>query len=90
MDPSFRSFVLKMSAVEGINRYRAETESHWERLKAPLLLILLGVIAFLFLTQKELFDTSLSLVSALTGGAIALLKLVGIFQKGRGSSAPDS
>lgn len=90
IDPSFRRFVLRISAAEGIDRHRSQTESHWERFKAPLLLLLLAVIAFLLLTQKELFDTTLSMVSALTGGAIAVLKLVGIFQKGKGTSAADS
>lgn len=81
MDPSFRRFVLAVSAAEGVNTYRADVESYWDRLKVPLLLILLGVIAFLFLTQKELYDSTISLVSALTGGAFALLKLFGMFQK---------
>ena len=90
MDESFRRFVLSVSAEEGVNTYRADVESHWERLKAPLLLVLLGVIAFLFVTQKELFDSTLTLVSALTGGAVALLKLVGVFQKGKDSSATQS
>jgi hypothetical protein len=90
MDESFRSFVLAVSAAEGVNTYRADVESKWDRLKAPLLLVLLGVIAFLFITQKELFDSTLTLVSALTGGAVALLKLFGVFQKGRDSSASQS
>ncbi|HXI88703.1 MAG TPA: cache domain-containing protein [Blastocatellia bacterium] len=90
MDESFRRFVLSVSAEEGVNTYRADVESHWDRLKAPLLLVLLGVIAFLFVTQKELFDSTLTLVSALTGGAVALLKLVGVFQKGKDSGAAQS
>jgi hypothetical protein len=82
-DKSFRRFVLAVSADEGVNTYRADIQSNWDRLKAPLLLILLGVIAFLFLTQKELYDSTISLVSALTGGAFALLKLFGMFQRGK-------
>jgi hypothetical protein len=48
------------------------------------------VIAFLFITQKELFDSTLSLVSALTGGGLAMLKLFGMFQRGKDSSAGQS
>ncbi|MEK6408396.1 MAG: hypothetical protein AABN34_15825 [Acidobacteriota bacterium] len=87
MDDSFRRFVLLTSAAEGVNTYRADVESHWDRLKVPLLLVLLGVIAFLFLTQKELYDSTISLVSALTGGVLALLKLFGMFQRSKDSSA---
>jgi len=89
-DPSFCRFVLAVSADEGVNTYRADIQSSWDRLKAPLLLLLLGVIAFLFLTQKELYDSTLSLVSALTGGAFALLKLFGMFQRGKEPGAGQS
>jgi hypothetical protein len=90
MDESFRRFVISTAAAEGVSTYRAEVDSRWETLKAPLLLILLGVIAFLFITQKELFDSTLSLVSALTGGGLAMLKLFGMFQRGKDSSAGQS
>ena len=89
-DKSFRRFVLAVAAAEGVNTYRADIQSNWDRLKAPLLLILLGVIAFLFLTQKELYDSTLSLVSALTGGAFALLKLFGMFQRGKDADVGQS
>jgi hypothetical protein len=86
-DPSFRMFVLAASAAEGVDTFRADVQSSWDRLKAPLLLILLGVIAFLFLTQKELYDSTISLVSALTGAALALLKLIGMFQRSKDAGA---
>lgn len=90
MDEGFRRFVLRTAAEEGVFTFLAETESHWERLKAPLLLVLLGVIAFLFFTQKELFDSTISLVSALTGGGLTLLKLFGIFNKGGDAGAAQT
>ncbi|MEK6303783.1 MAG: cache domain-containing protein [Acidobacteriota bacterium] len=90
MDEGFRRFVLRTAAEEGVFTFLAEIESHWEKLRAPLLLVLLGVIAFLFFTQKELFDSTISLVSAITGGGLTLLKLFGIFNKGGNAGAAQT
>lgn len=83
MDECFRRFVIKAASDEGVAAYRTDTHSNWEKWKAPLLLILLAVIGFLFLTQKDLFDSTISTVSAVTGGLLALLRLFGMFQKGK-------
>ena len=89
-DKSFRRFVLSVSSAEGVNMHRADVYSNWDRLKIPLLLVLFAVIAFLFLTQKELYDSTISLVTALTGGAFALLKLFGMFQRGKDPGAAQT
>ena len=89
-DESFRRFVLSVSSAEGVHMYRADVYSNWDRLKVPLLLVLFAVIAFLFLTQKELYDSTISLVTALTGGAFALLKLLGMFQRGKDPGAAQT
>ena len=89
-DESFRRFVLSVSSGEGLHVYRADVYSNWDRLKVPLLLVLFAVIAFLFLTQKELYDSTISLVTALTGGAFALLKLFGMFQRGKDPGAAQT
>ncbi len=81
MNPSFRRFVIGASAAEGVLAYRAEVESSWEKWKVPMLLVLLGVIAFLFATQRDLFDSTLTLASAVTGGILAFLRLVGMFSR---------
>lgn len=90
MDEGFRRFVFRTATEEGVFTFLAEIESHWEVLRAPLLLVLLGVIAFLFFTQKELFDSTISLISAITGGGLTLLKLFGIFNKGADAGAAQN
>lgn len=81
MDESFRRFVISAAHGEDIDAWRQADGSNWELLKAPLLLILLSVSLFLFVTQKEIYDSSVSFVSALTAGLAALFKLLGMFQK---------
>jgi len=81
MDESFRRFVISSQYDEDIDAWRQAGGSNWELMKAPLLLILLSVSLFLFVTQKEVYDSSVSFVSALTAGLAALFKLLGMFQK---------
>ncbi|MEK6288341.1 MAG: hypothetical protein AABO57_21705 [Acidobacteriota bacterium] len=88
MDESFRRFVLSASHGEDIDAWRQAGSSNWELMKAPLLLILLSVALFLFVTQKEVYDSSVSFLSALTAGLAALFKLFGMFQK-KGAGVVD-
>jgi hypothetical protein len=81
MDESFRRFVISSQHGEDIDAWRHAGGSNWELMKAPLLLILLSVSLFLFVTQKEVYDSSVSFVSALTAGLAAMFKLLGMFQK---------
>jgi len=85
VDESFRRFVLERCAEKDPTAYREDIESTWERFRVPLLLIVLGVVAFLFVTQKEFYDSTLTLLSALTGGVITLFRLAGMF-RGKGST----
>lgn len=89
MDESFRRFVISNSRDQNIEAWRQqEGGSAWQLMKAPLLLILIGVALFLFVTQKDVYDSTISFMSAVTAGIAALFKLLGMFQKGKGS-APD-
>ncbi len=89
MDESFRRFVISVACHEDVEGWRQqEGGSAWELMKAPLLIILLSVALFLFFTQKDLYDSSLSFMSAVTAGIAALFRLVGLFHKNRdGGSA---
>ena len=89
MDESFRRFVVSTSREQDIEAWRQqEGGSAWQLMKAPLLLILVGVALFLFVTQKDVYDSTISFMSAVTAGIAALFKLLGMFQKGK-SGAPD-
>jgi hypothetical protein len=90
MDESFRRFVISAARGKDIDSWRQSDGSTWELMKAPLLLILLSVALFLFVTQKEMYNSTLSFVSALTAGLAALFKLLGMFQKGKDGSAIQS
>lgn len=89
MDESFRRFVISISREQDIEAWRQqEGGSAWQLLRAPLLLIVIGVALFLFITQKDVYDSTISFMSAVTAGIAALFKLLGMFQKGK-SGAGD-
>jgi hypothetical protein len=87
MLPSFRMFVLKTCVADGVDRLQADEMSHWERWKLPLLLVVVAMISFLFITQRELFDNTVYIVTGVTGGLMALLRLVGMVQPKSGGGA---
>lgn len=89
MDESFRRFVISVSHEQDVEGWRQqEGGSAWQLLRAPLLLILVSVALFLFITQKDVYDSTISFMSAITAGIAALFRLLGMFNgkdKGAGS-----
>jgi hypothetical protein len=87
VNEAFKRFVVLESQKEDFGAWEKEgAHSHWELAKVPLLLILVTVAVFLFITQKEFYDSTMTFLSAVTGGIVALFKLLGLFQQK--SSAP--
>jgi fumarate reductase subunit D len=89
MDESFRLFVISVSSHQDVEGWRQQDGgSAWELMKAPLMLILVSVALFLFITQKDTYNSTLSFMSAITAGIAALFRLLGMFNaKDRGAGA---
>jgi hypothetical protein len=86
MDEAFRQYVLRQCETEDYLTWQREgRHSNWETWRIPLILLLITLGVFLFVTQREVFNSTLSFVSVLTGGLIALLRFVGMF---RGEKTP--
>ena len=89
MNKSFRLFILSRSGDLAIAQCEldAQRSSNWQVLKVPLTIGLLSVGAFLLLTQRELYNSTLPFLSGLAAGLPALLKLMSLFQSGSGAKA---
>jgi hypothetical protein len=84
MDESFRRFVVTQGRKEDlISRVRDCRSSPWQNSKLPLLLIFVAMAGFLLLTQREMYESTITFVSTLSGGALALFKLLDVFGKGK-------
>ena len=78
MNGTFRSFVT--SAAHG--KLMAECEdqarvsSGWEALKLPLVLILSSIVLFMFVTQRDLYNSALAIITAVTAGVPTIFRLL--------------
>ena len=89
MNETFQRFVLSQSLSGGLEliETQAKKASPWEALKVPLLIVFVGVLLFLILTQKDFYSSSLTIITAVTTGIPAVFKLLSLFQ---GESASQS
>jgi hypothetical protein len=79
---SFRRFVLAAFRSEDLlSNEREQAPSTWNLLKGPLRTSLILVALFLFVTQREMFSASMTIVAGFVTGLPALLKLVSLFEK---------
>jgi hypothetical protein len=61
----------------------------WERLRIPLGVIIVAVVAFFFATQKDVVNATSAILTGLAAGLPALLKIVGMFTDRRGAAQPS-
>ena len=78
---SFRQFVKSAEKVSFVAEQdkQAQQGSLWQTLKVPILVAMLAITAFLFVTQQDLFSSSLALVTGLTTLVPAMLKVMSMF-----------
>ena len=88
---SFRQFVKSAERVSFVAEQdkQAQQGSLWQTLKVPILVVMLGIAAFLFLTQQDLYSRSLALMTGLTTLIPALFKVFSIFHGEQGSRPPS-
>ena len=78
---SFRQFVKSAEKISFAAEQdkQAQQGSLWQTLKVPILVTMLAIAAFLFVTQQDLFSSSLALVTGLTTLIPAMLKVMSMF-----------
>lgn len=83
MNVTFHKFILAKSTSIDIVAWKKEARSTWNTTKTPFLTILIGIALFIFITQREVFNSTIAIVSAFTAALPAVFKLLGLFQKGK-------
>jgi len=78
---SFRQFVKSAERVSFVAEQdkQAQHGSLWQTLKVPILVVMLGITAFLFLTQQDLYSRTFALLTGMTTLIPALLKMLSMF-----------
>ncbi len=89
MNESFRRFVLgECCRPATVSAWIGEDDtSHWNRLKVPLITVLAGLALFLYLTQRDVFDTTIAFAAAVAAGLPAIFKLLGVFEQDKAGKA---
>lgn len=80
---SFRRFVKSQKAMQAVAQFEKEMkkDSLWHVIKVPLLVVLISVVLFLFITQRDLYTSSLAIMTAITTAIPAFFKVLSLFQK---------
>jgi hypothetical protein len=80
---TFRRFVLSRMCRADVAEIKRTRTSTWDRIQLPFAAALLLGIALLVVTQKEHIETTMAVVTAMTGLLPALIKLAGMVVSGR-------
>jgi len=83
---TFRRFVLSAFARSDAAELEKVSSSSWNTIRWPFFVLVVGSLAFLFATQEQLFNSTLSIVTGITAFVPAVFKLTSLFS-GRTSSS---
>ena len=79
LNETFRQFVLSESSRAEVTVLEQETHSAWDAIRAPFLVLLIGSLAFFISTQRELFNTTLGIVTGIAATLPAVMKMISMF-----------
>jgi len=84
MNHSFTRFVAAQGTPENVQDWKgASQNSLWEILRYPLLIALVVVAGFLFVSQRDLYNSTLAFVSAFAAFMPVIFKFLGMFPGGK-------
>jgi len=78
MSRSFRNYILTRLNQDEINKLKADEaeKGNWHKLRTILIVVILLVGIFLFMTQQEALNSLVAYLSAFSGGIFALLNII--------------
>jgi len=79
----FRNFILTaIGNTEAMKiKNQIKDNGNWNKLKNPLLLVILAILAFLLTSQEESYSKIITYLAALGAGVPTVLKIFSIFEK---------
>jgi hypothetical protein len=81
MNESFRRFVKLEKGKRMLALYQTQPSSRWRMLKLPFLIALTATVMFLFITQRDMYNLSLAVITATATIIPAFFKVLSLFQE---------
>jgi hypothetical protein len=79
---SFGRFVRDRINLEDLERWETTgSVSLWRQLRQPLFFVLIALAVLLFATQRQLFNETMAMISAIAIGVPALFRLLGLLRQ---------
>jgi hypothetical protein len=77
MNESFRRYIAGDVHLHEIRALEQKADaSTWGQIRGPFIVVLIGVAAFFFITQRQVFDVSMAFFSAIAASLPALFRVV--------------
>ncbi len=91
LNKSFADFVMNAESSAVIKNWKRNQENTWDNIRTPLITIVLVVVAFIFVTQRQLFNVSIAWITTFAALIPAFLRVLSMarpkFSFGRKTAA---
>jgi hypothetical protein len=79
----FRNFILTAIGNTEANKIQntINDNGNWNKLKGPLMVVIIAILFFLFISQENTYSRILSYIAAFAAGIPTIIKLFGLFDK---------
>ena len=83
---SFRNFILTGISDYELDRIKEQINerSSWDKIKAPLILVMIAILIFVFSSQEGLFARLIIYITGLAGAIPVIVNLISLFNRGNG------
>ena len=76
LNRSFAEFVLTAESSSVIRAWKRNQESSWDAIRTPLITFVLVIIAFIFITQRQLFNVSIAWITTFAALIPAFFRVI--------------
>ena len=78
LNRSFAEFVLTAEKSSVIRAWKRNQESSWDDIRTPLITVVLLIVAFIFITQRQLFNVSIAWITTFAALIPAFFRIISI------------
>jgi hypothetical protein len=91
LNKSFAAFVQGAVTESKMKEWKKHQEKSWESIRTPLITFIIAILAFTFVTQREIFNTSIAWITTIGALIPTILRIMSFIgpRTGTGEAAGD-